>query len=187
MIGMETRARALLREPPPPPQTDDAAPRPHTTGGVARTAPSAVSMTAVEYARTRDILRDVNFHPVTPTTDAEVAKYSIRLRKLLQLYKAEGVGDAPASMLLTTQLAAIPEYHQIWMYRKAFPTETHDTMPDVTISEFSAALFKAFAIHRAALLPQVQSFAPLTFFTSREANYTNVSLLATNIAGIAAV
>ena len=144
-------------------------------------------MTQVQYTRIRDILRDENYHPVTPVTDAEMAKYSIRLRKLLQLYKAEEVGDAPASMLLTTHLAAIPEAHQLWMYSKAFPTKTHETMPGVTISEFADAIFKAFEIHRPALLPQVQKLAPLTFYTSREANYNNVGLLATHITNIAAV
>jgi len=144
-------------------------------------------MTQVQYIRIRDILRDENYHPVKPVMDAEMAKYSIRLRKLLQLYKAEEVGDAPASMLLTTHLAAIPESHQIWMYRKAFPTKTHETMPDVTISEFAAAMLKAFENNLASLLPQVQTLAPLTFYTSREANYNNVVVLATHIKSIAAV
>jgi len=38
------------------------------------------------------------------------------------------------------------------MYRKAFPTKTHETMPDATISDFAAAMFKAFENNRASLL-----------------------------------
>lgn len=72
-------------------------------------------MTQVQ-TRIRDILRDENYHPVKPVVDAEMAKYSIRLRKLLRRPTCLGmtllppgppIPSAPALQLLLLALVTL--------------------------------------------------------------------------------